>query len=63
MISPPFPHHTVASLRTVRMTSRTPLLNKFPIKVPLGTGCDADTAAEWRTRALERKQSSRQRWY
>ena len=28
MISPPFPCHTVASLRTVGMTSRTPLLKK-----------------------------------
>ena len=26
MISPPLPRHTVASLRTVGMTSRTPLL-------------------------------------
>ena len=28
MISPPLPRHTVASLRTVGMTSRTPLLIK-----------------------------------
>ena len=29
-ISPPLPRHTVASLRTVGMTSRTPLLFSHP---------------------------------
>ena len=34
MISPPFPRHTVASLRTVGMTSRTPLqLEKWYVKL------------------------------
>ena len=38
MISPPIPRHTVASLRTVGMTSRTPLFQT--LKVPFDSkGC------------------------